>query len=458
MSHLKSRLPSGCGFFVQRNEPRQPWDLPVSLSPAWSRTNRASRTEPSTVGSLTLSPLRRQYFATYMVMGAIAPFMSVWLREQGLSKPQVGSVMTLTGAAVLVTPVLTTAFADAAVATRRIVAGCFLVAILALGGLSLAGSVGAPVVVIGLLYGLYALTQAPLPPLQDGLFFRTAGAGTGPGAHYHRTRVFGTLGFIGPSLVLYFVIRETGRTDAALYAGAAAAALGLLNARTLPDDRAQTAAPAAAPSEPAPRRRGASLPTVAAARAVAGDPVMLAYWAAMWLLAAASGSYYSFYPLYLTEAVGIGREWVGLISNVGVLVELCFMLGFGKLVARFGLKSVVLAGVAAVIVRMILLAAFPNPVVAVGTQAFHGLMVLLLFVTPPVFLNARAGDAFRSSIQGLFAMLVFGTGRMTGTFTSGWVAEGYGLPAVYAVAAVAATLAGGILALTPLNQRVPEPA
>ncbi len=347
---------------------------------------------PSTFGSLTFSPLRRQYFATYMVMGAIAPFMSVWLREQGLSKPQVGSVMTLTGAAVLVTPVVTTAFADAAVATKRIVAGCFVLAILALGGLSIAGLAGAPVVVIGLLYGLYALTQAPLPPLQDGLFFRTAGAGTGPGAHYHRTRVFGTLGFIGPSLVLYFVLRETGRTDAALYVGAAAAMLGLLNAWTLPDDRVKpAAAAAAAPSEPAPRRRGASLPTVAAARAVAGDPVMLAYWAAMWLLAAVSGSYYSFYPLYLTEAVGIGREWVGLISNVGVLVELGFMLAFGKLVARFGLKSVVLAGVAAVIVRMVLLAAFPIPVVAVGTQAFHGLMVLLLFVTPPVFLNARGG-------------------------------------------------------------------
>ncbi len=55
-------------------------------------------------------------------------------------------------------------------------------------------------------------------------------------------------------------------------------------------------------------------------------------------------------------------------------------------------------------------------------------------------------------------MLVFGTGRMTGTFTSGWISEGFGLPAVYAVAAAAALLAGGILACTPLNQRVPEPA
>ncbi|BAM05012.1 MFS transporter [Phycisphaera mikurensis] len=409
---------------------------------------------------MDLSPLRRQYFFTYMVMGSIAPFISVWLREQGLSKPQVGSVMTLTGAAVLVTPVITTAFADAAIATRRIVGGCFALAILALAGLSVAGAAGAPVVLIGVLYGLYALTQAPLPPLQDGLFFRTAGAGAGPGSRYHRTRVFGTVGFIGPSLVLFFWLRETGRTDAALHVGAVAAGLGLLNAFTLPSDRAPAAGAAgAAPAEPAekPKRRGASLPTVAAARAVARDPVMLAYWAAMWLLAAVSGSYYSFYPLYLTEAVGIGREWVGLISNLGVLVELGFMLAFGRLVGRFGLQAVVLAGVAAVLVRMVLLAAFPTPAVAVGTQAFHGLMVLLLFVTPPVFLNARAQESFRSSIQGLFAMLVFGTGRMTGTFTSGWISEGFGLPAVYAAASAAALLAGVVLLLTPLGGRV-EPA
>ena len=393
-----------------------------------------------------------------MVMGAVAPFISVWLREQGLSKPQVGTVMTLTGAAVLVTPVVTTAFADAAIATRRIVAAGFCLAVLALLGLRVAGAAEAPVLALGVLYGLYALSQAPMAPLQDGLFFRTAGARTdgGPGSQYHRTRVFGTVGFIGPSLLLYFAIRATGVTDAVLYVGAAAALLGLVNTFTLPDDRAGAVAAEGAPADPAPAptKRGASLPTVAAAKAVLADPVMLAYWAAMWLLAAVSGSYYSFYPLYLTEAVEIGAQWVGLISNIGVLVELCFMLAFGWGVRRFGLKAVVLAGVAAVLVRMVLLAAFPTPAVAIGTQAFHGLMVLLLFVTPPVFLNARAGDAFRSSIQGLFAMLVFGTGRMTGTFASGWIAEANGYPAIYAVSAVAAALAFGVLALTPLNGRV----
>ena len=59
--------------------------------------------------------------------------------------------------------------------------------------------------------------------------------------------------------------------------------------------------------------------------------------------------------------------------------------------------------------------------VAVGTQLLHGLTVLALFVLPPLYLNHRAEPAFRNSMQGLYAMLVFGSGRIVGNIFAGQV-------------------------------------
>jgi PPP family 3-phenylpropionic acid transporter len=74
-------------------------------------------------------------------------------------------------------------------------------------------------------------------------------------------------------------------------------------------------------------------------------------------------------------------------------------------------------------VRLLLLALFHNPVVAVAVQLLHGPTVLLVHVAPPIFLNARADDRYRNSIQGLYAMVFAGAGKVIGSWTSGVAAE-----------------------------------
>jgi PPP family 3-phenylpropionic acid transporter len=342
---------------------------------------------------LAVRSIRAQYFFAFGMMGAVLPFLSVFLKERDLTRTQIGYVTGVASFGIVLTPVLITLLADAAVAGRVLMAGVFatsgalLVALLGVHGFW-------PILAC---YALHALAFAPAAPLQDGIYFAAA-ARDRDAPPYHAVRVWGTIGYIVPSVVLYFVLTRAGSVSPALACGAAMCLAGALNALLfLPrvDERSLHDA----------EQKASRLPTLAAARALR-EPHVLGFCAAMLLVHMASMGYYQFYPLYLTDARHFEKQWVGLIANLGVVVEIGFMLGFGWLRARLGLRGLMILGVVCIAVRLLLLAFVPSNVVAIGTQVFHGMTVLVLHVAPPIYLNARAGDAYRSSIQGLYAMTV----------------------------------------------------
>ena len=374
--------------------------------------------------------MRAQYFLSFGVIGAVLPFLSVFLDDRGLTRTQIGYVTAAASFGVVLTPVLITLLADAAVAGRALMAGVFVAS-----GVLLAAVHGVhgfwPILAC---YALHSLAFAPAAPLQDGIYF--AAAARDPDAPpYHVVRVWGTVGYIVPSAVLYFVLTRSGSVAPALACGVMLCAAGALNALLL--------LPRADPRlEDKSQANGSRLPTVAAVRALL-EPHVLVFCVAMALVHFAAMGYYQFYPLYLTEARGIDKRWVGLIANIGVVVEIFFMLGFGWLSAKLTLRGLMIAGVACIAVRLVLLAFVPTNTVAIGTQLLHGMMVLVLHVAPPIYLNARAGDAFRSSIQGLYAMAVAGAARIAGSVVTGRVAE-HSLTAMFAGCAGLCVIAAGL--------------
>jgi PPP family 3-phenylpropionic acid transporter len=387
--------------------------------------------------------IRAQYFFAFGMMGSVLPFLPVFLQERGLSRAQIGYVTGVASFGIVLTPVLVTLLADAAVAGRVLMAavftmsGALLVAVLGVHGFW-------PLLAC---YALHALAFAPVTPLQDGIYFAAAARERGA-PPYHAVRVWGTIGYIVPSVVLYFVLTRKDSVSPALACGAAMCLAGALNALLfLPrvDERSLHDA----------ERKGPRLPTLAAARALR-EPHVLGFCAAMLLVHMASMGYYQFYPLYLTDARHFEKQWVGLIANLGVVVEIGFMLGFGWLTTRLGLRGLMILGVACIAVRLFLLAFVPSDVVAIGTQAFHGMTVLVLHVAPPIYLNTRAGDAYRSSIQGLYAMTVAGAGRIIGSVLAGRVAE-HSLTIMFAGCAGLCVIAAGLLYFA-FHERPADPA
>ncbi|MEX0885946.1 MAG: MFS transporter, partial [Phycisphaeraceae bacterium] len=204
------------------------------------------------------------------------------------------------------------------------------------------------------------------------------------------------------------------------------------------DEGAELDAPPAPPA--------AGLPTLAAARAML-EPSMLVFLVAVWLCMLAKAAYYAFFPLYLTRQLGVPMQWVGLILSVGVLIEIFFMLGFGRLLRLLGLRGLMAVGAACDALRLALLFAYPNIYVAVGTQVFHGMSVLVVHVAPQIYLNHRAGERYRSSMQGLYCVAVLGSGQILGAALGGLVAQGTSLVTVFGLGAALGVAAAALFAI-----------
>jgi predicted MFS family arabinose efflux permease len=72
------------------------------------------------------------------------------------------------------------------------------------------------------------------------------------------------------------------------------------------------------------------------------------------------------------------------------------------------------------------------------------MMVLIVHVAPPIYLNHHAKDRYRNSMQGLFVMLT-GSGRLIGSMVAGRLAQ-QELTHVFLVAAGLAVAAAGLFA------------
>jgi len=368
------------------------------------------------------------YFFIFALGGSVVPFISLYFQQHGLKKDEIGYIYGVAAIAVVLSPILLTFLADSRLDARKILAGAMLIAAAALGALY----VGRGFVVTLLIYAVHMLAYMPLSTLQDGITFgvmkrrEERGLAVTP---YHRVRVWGSIGFMLPSVILYFVVKKT--ITPILFVGGAFAILGAITALMLPN------------ADGGEKPKESRIPTGEAARKMFSGP-LLVFCLATFLLNAGQAPYYTYYAIYLKEKAGIAQQWVGLISSIGVVVEISFMMGFAWLLRRWGLKKLMIVGAACVAVRMMLMALWPIPAVAIGTQLFHGMTVLVLLIAPPVFLNQHAEDRFRHSMQGLYAMAVMGMGRIVGNLIAGPISK-WNLQGVYGSAAVLSVIAMGLL-------------
>src|SRR5213075_176165 len=138
------------------------------------------------------------------------------------------------------------------------------------------------------------------------------------------------------------------------------------------------------------------LPTVRAARVLL-RPHLLVFTTAVVLLQMAGSAHSSFYPIYLTENVGLGPKWIGPATNLAVFIEMFFVFGSGALVRALGVKRLLLLAAGASAMRYGLIALSATVPVAIGTQVFHGIFLIAVGVIPQMILDEHAGDPFRHS-------------------------------------------------------------
>ena len=141
---------------------------------------------------------------------------------------------------------------------------------------------------------------------------------------------------------------------------------------------------------------------------------------------------------------------------LGVLIEIGYLYGLGPLRRWLHIRGIIIFGLTTMSLRLAALALFPTVSMTLLIQVLHGLEILAIFVVPVIYLNRVAGDGFRNSIQGAFAIAVSVPARLLGFLAAGEIAERFGSAAVLYFASILTMLGMLIILFFFKSQPAPE--
>ncbi len=371
-------------------------------------------------------------FLQYFVWGAWAVTMGTWLgTELGFDGEQVGLAYGANAVAAIVSPFFVGMVADRFFPTQRVLS------VLHLAGGTLLWLASAQTS-FGAFYSLllaYALCFMPTLALSNSIAFDHL-----PDAarDFPRVRVLGTVGWIAAGLLVGWL----GVESTALPMRIAASASLLLGAFCvlLPHT------PPHAAGQPFSARDALGLDALQLLR----DRSFAMFVLGSFLLCIPLQFYYAFTNPFLNE---LGVPAPAAMQTLGQMSEIGFLLLLPWFLARFGVKRILLIGMAAWAVRYVAFAygdAGGGMALLYAGILLHGVCYDFFFVTGQIHVDQQAPKAIRASAQGLLAFVTLGFGNFIGSYAAGRVVEAHRVGAAHdwtAIWLVPAGMAAAVLVL-----------
>ena len=351
--------------------------------------------------------LSTMMFLQFFIWGAWYTSVAVYMTQQGM-----GTLThwpyTVNPIAAIAAPFFLGLVADRYFATERVLGVLHL-----LGGLVLFAVpqfAGEPTAFILLLL-LYNLCYMPTLGLASALAFHNI---ENQEKQFPIIRVFGTVGWIVAGLFVSFVLgRVIGgvpeQTALPLYTAAVASLVLGLFSFTLPHTP-----PRAAGQHVSAR----SIIGLDALAKLGGRPFYV-FIAASLLLCIPLAAYYNFTQIFLRDA---GVENIAGTQTLGQMSEVVFMLLMPFFFVRLGVKKMLLAGMAAWVLRYVLFAlAAPDAVfwLIAGGILLHGICYDFFFVTGQIYVDKKSTPEVRGQAQGFFVLVTYGVGMLIGAQVAG---------------------------------------
>lgn len=172
-------------------------------------------------------------------------------------------------------------------------------------------------------------------------------------------------------------------------------------------------------------------------RGLLGTRAVQAFLVASFLLQFSHAPYYGFFSLYL-EQHGYGRAATGMIWSLGVIAEIGVFAYAHRLLARFGVRTILLASLLLAALRWLMIGfGVDSLAVLVVAQCLHAGSFGSFHAAGIEFLRRHFGAAQQGQGQALYAAVSFGLGGALGALASGLLWE-LGARLGFVVAALAA--------------------
>ncbi|TDF39812.1 MFS transporter [Alteromonadaceae bacterium M269] len=366
------------------------------------------------------------YLFYFAMLGALVPFMGVFLDSRGLTSVEIGQLLSLITITRILGPNLWAFLADKTGKNLRVLQlGSFLT----LAGFS----------VVYVSFGFWSLTlafslfmlfwTAVLPQIE----VITLNNIEGNPARYSRIRLWGSIGYILFSVVGGFVIDWNG-PGALLYL-CSIILLGLFLSTLFVKDTKVASKPSDA--------------LESMWKMISAWP-FVAFMLSAILLQVSFGPFYSFFALYMRD-IGYTGQQTGWLIALGVAAEVFIFIYAGKLINRFGVKSVMLFCIGMTALRWWLLASAANVLtLLIFSQLIHALSFGLTHSASIHFIHRYFTGKYQTRGQALYTSVSFGVGGAVGNLIAGqiWM-QGQGAFNTYLFSTFAALASAIILLIIP---------
>ena len=251
---------------------------------------------------------------------------------------------------------------------------------------------------------LYAMIYAPTIMLVNPLTFANIPDAT---RDFPSIRLFGSLGWIAANLSLKLMLKpgQPVSNRPILLASGLSLVLGVFSF-FLPHTPPHPDAPA--------------VPFFDAV-ALLKEPSFAVFFGVSFLIAVALAFYFSFTSIFLEKKVGVRSDNVAPLMTIGQWTELGLLYFLPDFLNMFGMKWVLVLGMAAWGVRYGFFALGKPLILIVLGIALHGVCFDFFFAAGFIHVDNTAPRSIAASGQALFAVLTYGLGMYLGTEASGWL-------------------------------------
>ncbi|MFO0845985.1 MAG: MFS transporter [Gemmataceae bacterium] len=255
----------------------------------------------------------------------------------------------------------------------------------------------------------YALVYNPTLAVSNSLAFANIPDAT---RDFPTLRVLGTIGWIVAGLSVDFVLPAGSDTTnrPLLMAAGLSAALGVFSL--------------ALPHTPPSGKKGDALPFLRAF-GLLKDPSFAIFFGLSFAITIALAFYYGFAGKFLGD---VDVKKIASTMSIGQMSEIAFMLALPFALGRFGMKWVLVIGMAAWAVRYLCFSTAaggePFALILLGV-ALHGVCFDFFIAAGFIHTENKAPASIRGSAQALFSFLVYGVGMWLGNILSGYVVDAY---------------------------------
>lgn len=368
---------------------------------------------PGEIGGATdTPPARRRILVGAMLLqfavnGSILPFVTMLLRDRGLSYEQASWLFVAGSCAMLVAPFFWGYLADRFLPLNRVFLLVNLIGAAALWVFDRQSHLGGMVVA----WTVFSACLNPVFTLTNSLAFHHLAR---PREEFPRLRAWGSLGWIVPFLpiALHTALRPSAGLEFCLHLAMGLAVAMALYSLWLPHTEPGARVGRSASAEEGPRG-GPLTPRLygSALRRLLGNWNYMVLLGSMFLMSGAFMMAVYYAPPFLEER-GVPRPWIGPVQAVGVLFEIVLFQWQAALLRRYRLTSIILLGGLGLILRHLVYALSDFLWLLIGSYLLVAMVIVFHHTGVSLLANSLADREVRSTAQTLLAFCGLGLGPL----------------------------------------------